>query len=116
MDARSLRDRLVEERDAAHRRLAEFTAVREELAASRGDADSDDEHDPEGSTVAWEGATADAGVEGVRARLAEVETALARLDSGWDGSCVSCGERIPDERLAARPSAQRCVHCAAGRR
>ena len=41
--------------------------------------------------------------------LAEIETALARLDDGTYGTCVVCGEQIPAERLEAVPYATLCV-------
>jgi DnaK suppressor protein len=37
--------------------------------------------------------------------------ALARLDDGSYGSCVTCGEPIPRERLEALPHASQCVAC-----
>lgn len=45
--------------------------------------------------------------------LAEIESALARLDDGTYGNCVDCGERIASERLEALPAAARCVDCQA---
>jgi RNA polymerase-binding transcription factor DksA len=41
----------------------------------------------------------------------EVVEALARLDAGTFGRCVSCGTDLTDERLDARPEAARCVTC-----
>jgi len=41
--------------------------------------------------------------------LADVETALARMDEGKYGVCVDCGREIPIERLEARPYSIRCV-------
>jgi RNA polymerase-binding transcription factor DksA len=41
----------------------------------------------------------------------EVLAALARLDAGTYGRCVTCGTTLPDERLEARPEAARCVNC-----
>ena len=41
-----------------------------------------------------------------------LERGRARLDRCVaDGVCQDCGERIADERLAALPSAVRCVRC-----
>ncbi|MDH2427796.1 TraR/DksA family transcriptional regulator [Sphaerisporangium sp. TRM90804] len=37
--------------------------------------------------------------------------ALKRLDSGDYGTCVDCGDPVPEGRLAARPEAARCVEC-----
>jgi RNA polymerase-binding transcription factor DksA len=47
-----------------------------------------------------------------RARLAELDAALARSEAGDYGRCVICGDPIGDERLAARPGADRCIRCA----
>jgi len=41
--------------------------------------------------------------------LAEVEQALARLADARYGECVDCESAIPYARLAAYPSARRCV-------
>ena len=43
--------------------------------------------------------------------LAEVEAALTRVADGSYGTCVECGEPIPLARLAANPSAARCIAC-----
>lgn len=40
---------------------------------------------------------------------AEVVAALARLDEGTYGTCVDCGQPIPEARLEVRPEAARCV-------
>jgi DnaK suppressor protein len=46
------------------------------------------------------------------AEIAEIQTALQRLDQGDYGICVSCGEEIGRERLEARPACAKCVDCA----
>jgi DnaK suppressor protein len=46
-----------------------------------------------------------------RAR-AEILGALARMEDGTYGSCVGCGEPIPEDRLAAVPHARHCAACA----
>jgi RNA polymerase-binding transcription factor DksA len=38
-----------------------------------------------------------------------VQAALDRIDNGTYGRCVDCGMPLPDERLEARPEAERCV-------
>lgn len=43
--------------------------------------------------------------------LREVEQALARVADGTYGDCVECGVHIPHGRLAASPSASRCIAC-----
>ena len=43
--------------------------------------------------------------------LRDVEQALARVADGTYGDCVECGAHIPQGRLAANPSAPRCIAC-----
>ncbi|MFO1323876.1 MAG: TraR/DksA family transcriptional regulator [Burkholderiales bacterium] len=45
------------------------------------------------------------------AELREVEIAQGRLADGTYGECVDCGAAIPYARLAANPSAARCIAC-----
>jgi DnaK suppressor protein len=44
-----------------------------------------------------------------RAERELVELALARLDAGTWGRCVVCHRPIDDDRLEARPDAERCI-------
>jgi DnaK suppressor protein len=43
--------------------------------------------------------------------LAEIDAALKRIDDGTYGICTNRGERIPLERLEARPYATLCIDC-----
>jgi DnaK suppressor protein len=45
-------------------------------------------------------------------RLRLIDAALKRIDEGAYGCCVSCGDGIPDKRLAFDLAATRCVDCA----
>ena len=40
---------------------------------------------------------------------AEVVAALQRIEDGTYGTCVDCGQPIPDARLEVRPEAARCI-------
>ena len=53
----------------------------------------------------------EASLEVIRAQQERVSAALARLDAGTYGRCIDCGAELPDERLEARPEAERCVQC-----
>ena len=44
-------------------------------------------------------------------KLAQVQSALARIDDGTYGICVECGSRINPARLELRPFAIRCIAC-----
>lgn len=41
-----------------------------------------------------------------------IDGALARIKDGVYGTCASCGEKIPDARLAALPYVTTCIDCA----
>ena len=105
---------LAAERTAVTRRLAamehEFGAIVESVAT--GQAGSDDEHDPEGSTIAFERQHLAALIDQAKVHLAAIDAALRRLDDGSYGRCERCGQPIAADRLAARPTATHCVRCA----
>ena len=112
------RFRLNTARDDALRQIG---ALEQEFAAivtstSEGSAGGDDEHDPEGATVAFERQHIAALAAQAREHLAAIEAALAKIDSGIYEICDMCGEPIGEERLAARPASLICVRCAAARR
>jgi len=110
------RDRLAADREATTARLAGLTREFDDLVESTSHANTDDEHDPEGATIAFERQHVAAMISQARERLAEMDAALARLDDGSYGWCERCGRPIGDERLAARPAATTCVRCASKRR
>jgi len=109
MDRARLRHRRDE---AAAEVLALESDLRAVFEASR-ESNADDEHDPEGSTIAYERAQLTAVLDATRRRLADLDDALTRLDAGTYGVCERCGRPIPVERLEARPAARTCVACAA---
>ena len=49
-------------------------------------------------------------------QIRSVRGALARIDAGSYGECVSCGEKIATKRLEAEPDAALCIACAGGKR
>ena len=99
---------------ARERALARLALLEREFAGivdAARDAGADDEHDPEGATLAFERQHVAALADAAREDLAEIEAALARLADGSYGICQVCGARISAERLAARPAARACVGC-----
>ena len=99
------------ERQETVQRLASLTDDFDEVVAASRDSNSDDEHDPEGSTIAFERSQLSALAEQARHHLVEIDAALARLAAGTYGLCERCGRTIPDERLQARPVARTCIGC-----
>ena len=43
--------------------------------------------------------------------LAQIDTALGRIEDGSFGTCAKCGKSIAEERLEARPWASLCIDC-----
>ncbi|WP_236825007.1 MULTISPECIES: TraR/DksA C4-type zinc finger protein [unclassified Blastococcus] len=86
----------------------EFDAI---VAASQA-SNADDEHDPEGATIAFERQQVAALLEQARRRLADVDGAVVAVENGTYGRCETCGRPIAPERLAARPTARTCIDCA----
>ena len=81
------------------------------VAASR-DTNADDEHDPEGATIAFERSQVDALVRQAQQQLTEIEVAERRVADGTYGTCETCGAPIGAARLEARPTARVCIACA----
>ena len=106
-------DPLLAERDAVRLQISTLTREFEDVVAASRASNADDEHDPEGATIAFERQQVAALLEAARQRLAEVEAALDRREAGGYGVCEVCVRPIPEERLAARPAARTCVSCAA---
>ncbi|MGE0665802.1 MAG: TraR/DksA family transcriptional regulator [Sphingomonadales bacterium] len=50
-----------------------------------------------------------------RAEITRIKAALARIEDGSYGTCVTCGEEIAPARLAALPTAAQCAGCAEAR-
>lgn len=88
---------------------AAFTA----LVAASEDSNADDEHDPEGATIAFERAQLSAQLAHARSGLADAHAAIARAADGTYGRCAVCGRAIGAARLDARPTTTTCVTCAA---
>ena len=106
------RARLLREREAAELRLARLRGDFSGIVAASRDSNADDEHDPEGATIAFERSQVDALARQAERHIEEADAALARLEDGSYGICERCGRPIPLERLEARPAARTCVTCA----
>jgi RNA polymerase-binding protein DksA len=105
-------DPLGAERAAALAQIAALTRDFDEVVAASRASNADDEHDPEGATIAFERQQVVALLEQARRRLADVEAAIRAVEAGIYGICETCGRPIAAERLAARPAARTCIDCA----
>ena len=84
----------------------------DDIVLAATDVATDDEHDPEGHTIAWERQQVAALLAKAEADLLAIEAALERTDDGSHGLCVECGGRIAVARLDALPGVDTCIFCA----
>jgi DnaK suppressor protein len=109
------RELLLAERARTQHRMTALQREFDRIAEAAGSAGTDDEHDPEGATLAFERQHAAALLGQAREQMAAVDAALGRLEAGCYGLCDRCGQPIGADRLAARPAALTCIRCAARR-
>jgi DnaK suppressor protein len=100
------------EQEQARERIRSLSTEFDEIVAAAAGSNADDEHDPEGATIAFERARIAALLTDAQAALGDLDAAVARLSAGTYGSCERCGEPIAPERLVARPATRTCVGCA----
>lgn len=101
---------------------AERTRVIDQIAGLQGSftdiveaaelTSTDDEHDPEGATIAYERAQVWALLRQARDDLTALDDALERVGHGTIAVCVRCGGAIAMDRLLALPHVRTCVSCA----
>ena len=106
--ARSLttaRERTAAQVDALARDLDQIFAASELVS-------TDDEHDPEGATIAYERAQVTALLAQAREDLQTLDRALTDVGQAGRVRCEGCGDPIALERLLALPTARTCIRCA----
>ena len=91
-------------------RLAELTAhVAEIDSEMRKSLPADSEE----QAIDLEGQDALEGIEKTKLEeIRQIKAALQRIADGGYGFCTQCGEPIAAKRLAALPTATRCIACA----
>jgi DnaK suppressor protein len=72
----------------------------------------DDEHDPEGHTIAFERSQLTGLRDAYLRSIEELNAAEQRLDDARSALCSRCQQRIPLERRLAVPTTTLCVDCA----
>jgi RNA polymerase-binding transcription factor DksA len=109
---RRVRDELLRLREQAAAQVAALDSDLRGLFEASRSSNADDEHDPEGATIAFERAQLAAVRDAALRQLADLDAVVHRLDAGTYGVCEQCSRPIPAERLAVRPTALTCVQCA----
>ena len=102
----------------SHASIAEQLHVRlRELEGRAEDIEEDLRHPLEADSAEQAIDLADdealTGIDDVlRSEIAQIRSALARIENGSYGTCAACGEEIEPARLQALPTATRCIGCA----
>ncbi|WP_051639945.1 TraR/DksA C4-type zinc finger protein [Cellulomonas sp. URHE0023] len=112
-DLTHARARLTALRASTVETLAALESTHRSVVDASRDSNADDEHDPEGATIAFERAQVEALARETASRIASIDAALRRVDAGTYGTCLVCERPIPEGRLEARPTATTCVDCVA---
>jgi DnaK suppressor protein len=112
MDGPDVSAQLAAEREETVERIAALERQIEGLAEEQALTAHDDEHDPEGVTIASQRAQLQGLLAGARRDLAALDRAADRLATGLYGRCVRCGGDIGEARLEALPAAETCIACA----
>jgi DnaK suppressor protein len=116
MEESVIGDPLEGERATAVARVQALNAELNGIIAVAVDTNADDEHDPEGSTIAHERARSTALLADAQSHLNDLDRALVRLADGNYSTCEKCQRTIPAERLEALPACRTCIECAGSRR
>jgi RNA polymerase-binding transcription factor DksA len=109
------RDLLTSQRVEVSARIAALESEYQAIVEANTLVAVDDEHDPEGSSTAFERAHTAALLAQGRQDLEELDDALKRLDDGTYGRSVRSGVPIPEERLEADPAAELTIEEARAR-
>jgi DnaK suppressor protein len=112
LDVAAMKETLQRDRSETASRREQLSRVLDDVFAAAADVATDDEHDPEGATIAYERSRTQALIEQADVHLREIAEALQRLDDGSFGKCEQCGAAIGTERLDARPVVRTCISCA----
>lgn len=103
---------LAAERARVAGRIASLRREIEALAEEQAFTSHDDEHDPEGVTIAVQRAQLQGLLDVAEREHADLGRAAERVADGSYGVCVLCGRPIGAERLEALPATTTCITCA----
>ncbi|MEU8385505.1 TraR/DksA family transcriptional regulator [Streptosporangium sp. NPDC048865] len=108
----AMRDLLNAERASTVAQIEALTRDWDDLVDSSAQVANDDEHDPEGATIAFERSHLQSLLDRARDQLGALDEMTERLHRGTYGVCDDCGRPIGLARLKARPVARTCIECA----
>ncbi|MFM2078800.1 MAG: hypothetical protein RJA49_2690 [Actinomycetota bacterium] len=85
----------------------------DDIVSANEQANTDDEHDPEGTTIAFERSQVSSLLRQAHEDRAALRAAMDRVDGDPTyGVCTECGAFIGAARMLALPAASKCIVCA----
>lgn len=111
-ERRTIRSALVAELGRTEEQTASLARQFDDIVAAAEMSNIDDEHDPEGTTIAFERAQVSALHRQAVRDAAALRRTLTDVDDDEFGACEQCGRPIGFERLVALPATRCCVECA----
>src|SRR3954467_9814904 len=93
-DRSSLEELLATERTLTLERIAALNRDRDGIIESTTSTGVDDEHDPEGATIAFERSQIESLLDQSQRHLSELDRAMRQLEEGGYGTCEDCGAPI----------------------
>jgi RNA polymerase-binding transcription factor DksA len=112
IERQTIRAALVAELGRAEQQIASLARQFGDIVTAAEMSNTDDEHDPEGTTIAFERAQVSALHSQAVHDAVALQQTLADFDHEGFGVCENCGGPIGFERLVALPATRRCVECA----
>ncbi len=113
LDIRRVLAVVAAEQERTVRQIAALEAAVDAIVEGAELTSTDDEHDPEGATIAYERAQASALLRQARRDGDALVITRRQLAEGRTVICSVCGCDVDLERVAALPTTTRCVRCAA---
>ena len=107
-----VRSRIHIERRRVQSLVDSLTASFADLTEAAEASPPDDEHDPEGHTIAFERSQLTGRRDEYLRVISELAAAEIRLDDARSALCERCSQPIPHERRLAIPTTTLCVDCA----
>jgi RNA polymerase-binding transcription factor DksA len=112
-ERRALRAAIVADLDRLDAQITSLTRAFDDIVAANEQANTDDEHDPEGTTIAFERSQVSALLRQARDDRDALRATLHRVDDDLGyGVCTECRGFIGVDRLLALPAATKCIACA----
>lgn len=94
------------------RTLEEIENLREQLQEEIEPASATDEDSADAAAAIYERGKVISLIQNREDRVRALDEAIERVRKGLYGTCKSCGEEIPAERLQIMPETSYCVRCA----